>query len=105
MPKESFAERVQRWERMDAGLTERADELAFLAADHATLQTLVGAAKGKDARQEALKAELQQETQGLNQTVKEILALEKRLRSSLKGKYGASNEVLESFGIRPRKRR
>ena len=104
MPKESFAERVMRWGQLDAGLTAGADELAFLAEDHARLQALLGMAKAEDMQQESLKAQLQQATQALSATVDEILALERRLRASLKGKYGASNEALESFGIRPRGR-
>jgi hypothetical protein len=33
-----------------------------------------------------------------------MAALESRLRASLKGKYGAKNEKLEEFGIKPNRR-
>jgi hypothetical protein len=34
-----------------------------------------------------------------------MTALESRVRASLKGKYGAQNEKLEEFGIKPRRSR
>jgi isopentenyldiphosphate isomerase len=51
------------------------------------------------------KAQLQQTTQELGAKISQMKALESRVRASLKGKYGAQNEKLAEFGIKPLRRR
>ena len=100
MTREAFADQVLRWQQLRDGLTAHAEELPFLAEERAALTTLLTELQTLNTRQEALKAELQQATQALEAKIAAAVALESRLRSSLKGKYGARNEQLESFGIK-----
>jgi Tfp pilus assembly protein PilN len=102
MSKESFADCLVRWQQLRDGLAAQAGELAFLAEDRAALEALLAEVQTLNARQEALKAELQQATQALDAKVAAAAALESRLRASLKGKYGARSEQLEAFGIKVR---
>ena len=102
MSKESFADHLVRWQQLRDGLAAQAGELAFLAQDRAALAALLTEVQALNARQEALKAELQQTTQALDAQVVAAAALESRLRASLNGQYGARSEQLETFGIKVR---
>ncbi len=101
MPKQAFAERIAQWGLLKQGLDANAAELTFLEAERTQLTALIESLKTLDGRQEALKAQLQQVTQELDTKVGQATALESRLRASIKGKYGAKNEKLEEFGIKP----
>ena len=101
--KKSFANQMSALEQLDSGLTANAADLAFLAEDQAALQGLITQIKAADDEQEALKAQVQAKTQELEGLIADARALESRLRASLKGKYGAKNEILESFGIKVRR--
>lgn len=87
-------------ERRTLGQNRR---LPFLAEESVRLATALTDAKTLNAEQEALKAQLQAVTQRLEAKVTALTEQESRLRASLKGKYGAKNEVLEAFGIKPSK--
>ena len=101
--KKSFANQVNALQQLDSGLTANAEELTFLAEDHAALQGLINQIKAADTEQEALKAQLQTKTQELDGLIADAKSLESCLRASLKGKYGAKNEILEAFGIKVRR--
>jgi chromosome segregation ATPase len=101
MPRTSFSENMARWELLRQGLAANAADLAFLSAEQAQLTSLLTDLRSLDARQENLKAQLQQVTQELEGKVAQAGELESRLRASLKGKYGGRNEKLEEFGIKP----
>ena len=98
--KKSFANQVNALEQLDSGLSANAADLAFLVEDQAALQGLIAQIKAADDEQEALKAQVQAKTQELDGLIADARALESRLRASLKGKYGAKNEMLEAFGIK-----
>ena len=104
MAKQAFAERLAQWNLLKQGLDANAAELAFLDAERGQLTALVTSMATLEAQQEALKAQLQQTTQELDGKVAQMAALDSRLRASLKGKYGAKNEKLEEFGIKPNRR-
>ncbi len=103
MAKGSFSQGLARWELLKQGLAANATDLAFLSTETAELTTLVSDLKAADARQEALKAQIQQLTQQIEAKIAQGEQLESRLRASLKGKYGGKNEKLEEFGIKPPK--
>ncbi len=105
MPKQAFAERMAQWGLLKQGLDANAAELTFLEAERTQITALVASLGTLDAQQEALKAQLQQVTQELKAKISQMMLLESRLRASLKGKYGAKNEKLEEFGIKPIRRR
>jgi hypothetical protein len=104
MPKQAFAERMAQWGLLKQGLDANAADLTFLAAERTQITAWVANLTALDAQQEALKAQTQQVTQALDAQVGQMTALESRVRASLKGKYGAQNEKLEEFGIKPRRR-
>jgi hypothetical protein len=104
MPKQAFAERMAQWGLLKQGLNANAADLAFLATECDQITALVANLAALEAQQEALKAQTQQVTQALDAQVGQMTALESRVRASLKGKYGAQNEKLEEFGIKPRRR-
>ena len=105
MPKQAFAERMARWGLLKQGLDANAAELTFLAAECGQITTVAVNLAALEAQQEALKAQTQQVTQALYAGIGQMTALESRVRASLKGKYGAQNEKLEEFGIKPRRPR
>ena len=101
MPRSTFAEGLLGWEQLASGLTAHAAEVPYLAEQTATLSALIAEIKALNEQQETLKAQLQAVTQQLDGKVAEIRSLESRLRTSLKGHYGAKDEQLEAFGIKP----
>lgn len=105
MSKLAFAERMAQWNLLKQGLDANAAELAFLDAARGQVTALVASLTTLEARQEALKAALQQTTQEMDGQVGQMAALESRVRASLKGMYGARNEKLEEFGIKVSRRR
>jgi hypothetical protein len=94
-----------RWGLLKQGLDANAADLTFLAAERDQLAALAVNLAALNAEQEALKARTQQVTQALDAGVGQMNELESRVRNSLKGKYGAKNEKLEEFGIKPRRPR
>jgi hypothetical protein len=105
MPRRTFAECIAQWNLLKQGLDANAADLTFLEAECGQFTTLLANVGTLDARQEALKAQLQQVTQQLQTKLGETETLETRLRASLRGKYGLKNEKLEEFGIKPSRRR
>jgi hypothetical protein len=104
MPKQAFAERMAQWERLKQGLDANAADLAFLEMERTQITAWAANLAALEAQQEALKAQTQQVTQALHGGIDQMVELESRVRASLKGKYGAKNEKLAEFGIKPRRR-
>jgi hypothetical protein len=100
---------MAQWGLLKQGLDANAADLTFLEAERAQITALAAnlaaLAAQQHAQQEALKAQTQQVTQELDAGIGQMIALESRVRASLKGKYGAKNEKLEEFGIKPTRRR
>jgi len=105
MPKQAFAERMARWGLLKQGLDANAADLTFLATECDQIAALAAHLAALEAEQAALKAQTQQVTQALYGKMDQMSELESRVRFSLKGKYGAKNEKLEEFGIKPHRPR
>jgi uncharacterized protein involved in exopolysaccharide biosynthesis len=105
MARQTYAERLVQWNLLKQGLDANTADLAFLEAERGQFAALLANVTALDAQQEALKAQLQQTTQELDDTLARTTTLASRLRASLIGKYGAKNEKLEAFGIKAHRRR
>jgi hypothetical protein len=105
MARKTYAERLVQWNLLKQGLDANAADLAFLEAERGQLVALLANIAALDAQQEALKAQVQQTTQELDDKLAQMTTVASRLRASLIGKYGAKNEKLEAFGIKVNRRR
>jgi hypothetical protein len=96
---------MAQWGLLKQGLDANAADLTFLEPERDQITALVANLAALEAQQEALKAQTQQVTQALHAGIGQMCELESRMRNSLKGKYGAKNEKLDEFGIKPRRQR
>jgi hypothetical protein len=103
MPKTSFADIVTEWEQLLTKVTANAADLSFLEDNHATLSTVLQAAKDANARQSTFKAQFQQATRDLEQSLQQGGDLATRLRNGIRTRYGLKAEKLADFNLKPRR--
>jgi len=105
MPHGSYADRFTRWERLYQNLTVHAQELPEIADDLKRLQDLVQRASAMRSRQDASKAQFQDDVTARRALDQEGEELRTRISFTLKGKYGIHGDKLYAFGLRPVKAR
>jgi len=103
MPKTSFADIVTDWEQLLTKVAANAADLGFLDDNRAALATVLQAAKDASARQSTFKAQLQQATRDLEQSLLQGGDLATRLRNGIRTRYGLKAEKLTDFNLRPRR--
>ena len=100
MPKRAFAEEINDYQLLLAGLKKNQKELS-LAVRIPDFDKMVGDAVEENKVQEELKAKTQQSTQRLNKIVAGLKEQSARIYSGLYAQYGKKSEKLEEFGIKP----
>jgi hypothetical protein len=103
MPQTSFADIVTEWEQLLTKVTANAPDLGFLDDNRATLATVLQAAKDANARQSTFRAQLQQATRDLEQSLHQGSDLATRLRNGIRTRYGLKAEKLTDFNLKPRR--
>jgi hypothetical protein len=103
MPQTSFADIVTNWEQLLTKVTANATDLGFLEDNHAALAAVLQAAKDANARQSTFKAQFQQATRDLEESLLQGSDLATRLRNGIRTRYGLKAEKLADFNLKPRR--
>jgi hypothetical protein len=103
MPQTSFADIVTNWEQLLTKVTANATDLGFLDDNHAALTAILQAVKDANARQSNFKAQFQQATRDLEQSLHQGRDLATRLRNGIRTRYGLKAEKLADFNLKPRR--
>ena len=95
-------EQISDWTTLRDTLAPHLEELRFLAPLHARLSELMEEMKRLEAEQEVVLARLHT----INERRRELQALLQELtsqiRHALRGRFGAKNQLLREFGVKPR---
>ncbi|HVR99870.1 MAG TPA: hypothetical protein VMW27_24815 [Thermoanaerobaculia bacterium] len=105
MPKSSFADFTGEWNQCMLAYDTNAEDLAHLRPQRDELGLVFNRAMTLSSRQDALRAELNQTTKDLNETMAQGKDLNSRLKAAVKGHYGAKSEKLIEFQMKPFRRR
>lgn len=105
MPKSSFADFTGEWNSCMLAYDANAVDLVHLQPQRDELGLVFNRAMTLSSRQDALRAELNQTTKDLNETMVRGKDLNSRLKAAVKGHYGAKSEKLIEFQMKPFRRR
>lgn len=105
MPKSSFADFTGEWNQCMLAYDTNIVDLAHLQPQRDELGLAFNRAMTLSSRQDALRAELNQTTKDLNETMARGKDLNSRLKAAVKGHYGAKSEKLIEFQMKPLRRR
>src|SRR5262245_10681346 len=107
MPKNALADTLDEWESLLAGIDAQAANLddPYIRELRDALAALIQATKELAHEKAHLEARRQAVTQQLRITRRETEDLVVKIRSTLRGRYGHTNEGLVRFRIRPKRRR
>jgi hypothetical protein len=97
----SFADFSDDWELLLAAYTANATDLSYLEGTKVNLEATLSTCKTLSARQEALRAEMNQTTKQLDAELAHGRDLASRLRAGVRSRYGNKNEKLIEFRVRP----
>jgi hypothetical protein len=101
MPKSSFLDFTGEWNQCMLAYDANAEDLAHLRPQRDDLGLAYSRAMTLSNRQDALRAELNQTTKDLNETMTQGKDLTSRLKAGVKGHYGAKSEKLIEFQMKP----
>ncbi len=105
MPKSAFVDFTGDWKQFMLAYDANAADLAHLQPQRNELEVIHTRAITLSSRQDALRAELNQTTKDLNETMAQGKDLSSRLKATVKGHYGAMSEKLLEFQMKPFRRR
>ena len=100
MPRQSFAGKMDDWERLLAAVTANQDALLFLSAYKQQLEVEMAGARLASIRQAATQAEAQQASRDLEGFIERGQDLATRIRAGIKTRYGSRSEKLKEFGLK-----
>lgn len=98
----SLAERISRWGTLVNNLGRSIDAWPHLAEEVAELEAMLTTAYALSARQDALRAEAQENTATLNDIANRADKLRNQIGAGIRSKLGFTSEMLIQFGFRPR---
>lgn len=98
----SLAERISRWGVLVNNLGRSIEDWPHLAEEVAELEAMLAEAGALSARQDALRAEAQENTAALNDIANRADKLRNQIGAGLRSKLGFTSELLLQFGFRPR---
>lgn len=98
----SMAERISRWGTLVNNLGRSVDAWPQLAEEVAELEVMLASARALSARQDALRAESQENTAALNELADRADKLRNQIGAGIRAKLGFTSELLIQFGFRPR---
>ncbi len=105
MPKSAFVDFTGEWKQFMLAYDANAGDLAHIQPQRNELEIIHDRAITLSSRQDALRAELNQTTKDLNETMVRGKDLNSRLKAVVKGHYGAKSEKLIEFQMKPYRRR
>jgi len=97
-----MAERISRWGVLVNNLGRSIDAWPHLTEEVAELDALLASASALSARQDALRAESQENTATLNDIANRADKLRNQIGAGIRSKLGFTSEMLIQFGFRPR---
>jgi len=103
MSKTSFADVMTDWEQLLTKVSANATDLSFLEDSRASLATILQGAKDASARQSTFRAQFQQATRDIEDSLNKGRDLATRLRNGIRTRYGLKAEKLADFNLRPRR--
>jgi hypothetical protein len=98
----SLAERISRWGTLVNNLGRSIEAWPHLAEELAELEAMLTTAYALSARQDALRAEAQENTATLNDIANRADKLRNQIGAGIRSKVGFTSEMLIQFGFRPR---
>ncbi len=98
----SLAERLSRWDTLVNNLGRSIDDWPQLSEEITALQMMLQEARALSARQDALRAEAQENTAALNHLADQADKLRNQIGAGIRSKIGFTSEMLIQFGFRPK---
>lgn len=104
MARNSYADYIRNWGELSVILTAN-PELAHLETQRATLEAELEGLKQASIQQATFRRQFQESTRKLDGHVARGKDLATRLRDSIRGHYGRTDEKLVEYRLQPRRRR
>ncbi|HEV7668992.1 MAG TPA: hypothetical protein VGS22_10740 [Thermoanaerobaculia bacterium] len=98
----SLAERISRVDLLVNNLGRSIEDWPHLSEEVVELKAMVVTARALSARQDALRAEAQENTAALNDIANRADKLRNQIGAGIRSKLGFTSEMLIQFGFRPR---
>ncbi len=98
----SLAERFSRFDTLVNNLGRSIDDWPQLTEEVVELKAMLASARALSARQDALRAEAQENTAALNDIANRADKLRNQIGAGIRSKLGFTSELVIQFGFRPR---
>ena len=98
----SLAERFSRFDTLVNNLGRSIDDWPQLTEEVEELKAMLASARALSARQDALRAEAQENTAALNDIANRADKLRNQIGAGIRSKVGFTSELVIQFGFRPR---